>query len=121
MTYGPPSSSTHHQLANLKVAPDTEFVVRVHLADGHPFMVCPHGRQFPICEACSGRGELATYGGVVAVGGTCLPGLICDFMVVLWNISARETMHRNPCLTDPVRFLSANSPSQDVMEEHTKQ
>lgn len=46
-------------------------------------MVGSDGSELPVGEARARGREAAANGGVVAVGGTGLPSLVCDFMVVL--------------------------------------
>ena len=42
---------TYQELADLEIAPNTKFVVNVHLADGHPLMIRSDAGQFPVSEA----------------------------------------------------------------------
>lgn len=42
------------KFADLEVAPDTQLVICINLAHGHPLMICPHGGELAVCEACSG-------------------------------------------------------------------
>lgn len=70
------------QLSNLEVTPDTKLVVNSDLPDRHPLMVSTNTSHLPVRETRARGRELASDRGVVAVGGTGLPRLVCDFMVV---------------------------------------
>ena len=80
-----PIDSTYKKLSDLEVPPYTQLVVRIDLSDGHPFMVGAYSGKLPICETGAGRREAAAHAGVVAVGSSSFPCLICYFMIVLWT------------------------------------
>ena len=78
---------TYKKLSDLEVPPYTQLVVWINLSDGHPFMVGAYSGKLPICETRAGRREAAAHAGVVAIGSSSFPCLICYFMIVLWTQS----------------------------------
>lgn len=41
------------EFTDLEIAPDSQLVVGVDLAHGHPLMIGPHGCELAVCEASS--------------------------------------------------------------------
>lgn len=77
---------TYQKLANLEVAPDTKLVIRIHLPNGHPLVVCANGSEFPVREARARRGEATPKGRIVAIGSAGLPSLVRDLVIVLESL-----------------------------------
>ena len=93
---------SYQELANLEIAPDTKLVVRIDLSDRDPFMVSAYGSKLSVCETCARGREAAPHACVVAVGGTGLPRLVGNFMVVLTVQVSAINIPRDPvCVTDP--------------------
>ena len=66
----------------MEVAPDTKLIVCIYLTDRHPLVVCSHSDKLAIRETATRRAERATRSRVVRVGGSGLPGVIRDLMII---------------------------------------